>query len=79
MVEQQGFLKNTEKICGADFLAKHVTKHLSDCTLRLTRLVSIVKGQKVMHWWPLATYHSFKTITMELDIALREQNFLQER
>jgi ParB/RepB/Spo0J family partition protein len=79
MVEQKGFLKNTQEIFSSELLAKHVGKHLSDCTLRLTRIVSIVKGQKVNNWWPQATYHLFKTITAELDTALREQNLLQER
>jgi len=79
MVERQGFLKETAKICGPDFLAKNVTKHLTDCTFLLTRLTSIVKGQKVVHWWPLATYHSFKKTLMELEDALREQDFPQER
>lgn len=71
LVEQKGFLKNTAEICGADYLAKHVTKQLKDCTLRLTRLVSVVNGQKTMPWWPHKTYQSFKTMTMELEDALK--------
>jgi len=79
LVEQKGFLKDSENICGTDFLAKHVTKQLSDCAVLLTRVVSIVKGQKVMHWWPVDTYHSFKTTSMELEGALREQHFQEEK
>ena len=75
MVEGQGFLKETAKICGSDFLAKNATKYLTDCSVLLIRLTSIVKGQKVVHWWPLAPYQSFKQALMELEAALKEQNF----
>jgi len=73
MVEQKGFLKNTAEIFSSELLAKHVSKHLADCTQRLTRLAAIVKGQKVHNWWPLQTYHAFKATTTELDAALSEQ------
>lgn len=79
MVEQKGYLKNTAEIFSSELLAKHVSKHLADCTQRLTRLVSIVKSQKVNNWWPLKTYQTFKTMTTELDTALGEQNLSQEK
>jgi ParB/RepB/Spo0J family partition protein len=79
MVEQKSFLKNTTEIFSSELLAKHVSKHLADCTQRLACLLSIVKGQKVNNWWPLKTYQTFKTMTTELDVALREQNLPQER
>jgi ParB family chromosome partitioning protein len=78
LVEEQGFLKNKAKTCGLNYLAKHVSKQLVDCTSYLTSLADIVKGQKEMHWWPLAMYHSFKKAAMELEDALREQKILQE-
>ncbi len=74
LVEQKGFLNNTAEIYGADYLAKHVTKQLKDCTLRLTDLVSIVNGQKTIPWWPHKTYQSFKTMTLELEDALRKEH-----
>lgn len=79
MVEQKGFFKNTAKDFSSELLTKHVTKHLTDCIRCLTRLVSIVQEQKANDWWPLKTYYSFKTITLELDALLRDQNFLQEK
>ncbi len=74
LVEQKGFLNNTAEIYGADYLTKHVTKQLKDCTLRLTDLVSIVNGQKTIPWWPHKTYQSFKTMTLELEDALRKEH-----
>lgn len=73
-VEQKGYLKNTTAIFSSELLARHVSKHLADCSQRLARLVVIVKGQKVHNWWPLKAYQTFKTVTTELDAALREQN-----
>ncbi len=79
MVEAKSFLKNTDAIFSPELLAKYATKHLTDCIRCLTRLVSIVQKQKVNDWWPLNIYHSFKTVTLELDAALSEQNLLQEK
>ncbi len=79
MVEAKSFSKNTDAIFSSDLLAKHATKDLTDCIRCLNRLLSIVREEKVNEWWPLNVYHSFKTVTLELDTALSEQNFLQEK
>jgi ParB/RepB/Spo0J family partition protein len=73
VVEQKGFLKDKAAICGADYLARHVSKQLADCTRRLSGLVSIVSGQKEMPWWPHQAYQSFKAMNIKLEDALKEQ------
>lgn len=78
MVERNGFLKAPEKIYGSDFLSKSVAKHLSDCISLLTRLISILKEEKTIGWWPMDHYHSFKTIVIELDRVLKEKAFVGE-
>ena len=74
VVEQKGFLKKTVEICGADYLAGHVTKQLVGCTRCLEMLVSIVNGQKEMPWWPHQAYQSFKTMALELEGVLRKEH-----
>ena len=78
MVERNGFLKAPEKIYGSDFLSKSVAKHLSDCISLWTRLISILKEEKTIGWWPMDHYHSFKTIVIELDRVLKEKAFVGE-
>jgi hypothetical protein len=73
MVEKKSFSKAPEKIYGSDFLSKNVAKHLSDCIYLLTRLISILKEEKTIGWWPMNQYHSFKTTSIELDRVLKEQ------
>lgn len=72
MVEEKGFFKTPEKIFGGNFLSRRVAKHLSDCTDILTWLVSILKEQKGIGWWPMDKYHPLKAIFLELDHVLKE-------
>lgn len=73
MVEKKSFSRAPEMIYGSDFLSKNVAKHLSDCISLLTQLVSMLKAEKVIGWWPMDKYYSFKTISTELDRVLKEQ------
>lgn len=73
ILEEKSSSKAPEKIYGGDFLKRSLGKHLSDCISLLTRLVSMVKEEKVTGWWPMDKYHSFKTISQELDCIIKEQ------
>jgi len=73
VLEEKSPLNASEKIYGCDFLRRNLAKHLSDCISLLTRLVSMVKEEKVMDWWPMDKYHSFKTISLELESIIKEQ------
>lgn len=73
LLEEKSHLKESGKIYGCDFLKRNLAKHLSDCISLLTRLVSMVKEEKDINFWPMDKYHSFKTISLELDSIIKEQ------
>jgi ParB/RepB/Spo0J family partition protein len=78
MAEKNSISKAKDMIYGSDFLKKNVAKHLSDCIILLTRLIFLLKEEKTFGWWPLDEYHSFKTISTELECVLKEKNFAGE-
>jgi len=75
MIEQKGFSKDLVSLdkSNSDILFKCVSKHFSDCTNVLNNILSIVSEQKVIEWWPMDKYTSFKVTSRNLDNMIKEQ------
>ena len=75
MIEQKGFSKDLVSLDknNSDILFKCVSKHFSDCTNVLNNILSIVSEQKVIEWWPMDKYTSFKVTSRNLDNMIKEQ------
>lgn len=70
---EKSFSRIPKRACGADYLAKNAAGHLKACINLLTTLVSLLKEEKAIGWWPAEQYRFLKTIFSELEHLLQEK------
>jgi len=70
VVEENGF---SPVNIGDSNKVKTVAANLSKCAGILEQLIHIVKRQRVIEWWPMDEYSSFRDVSEQLDKLLTEQ------
>lgn len=70
VVEENGF---SPVNIGDSNKVKTVAANLSKCAGILEQLIHIVKRQRVIEWWPMDEYSSFREVSEQLDKLLTEQ------
>jgi len=75
IVEEKGFPDEGTDIDVKDgsILSETVKRYFSKCNIILDKLVYIAERQKVIDWWPMDSYASFKDTSGYLDKVLAEQ------